>query len=253
MPQLPEVAEESIDQSAQVQARAAACADLDALGQAISGCEACLRLRRYCQEVAQGKIKRFGEWAYWGRPVPGFGDPAARILILGLAPAAHGANRTGRLFTGDRSGDFLFAALHRAGLASAPTSLHRDDGQALRGVYIAAAARCAPPANKPTPVELGNCRPYLLRELELLKDLQLVLALGGIAHDFYLRMIRETRAVELPLNKLRFAHGALHEVPGAPRLLDCYHVSQQNTFTGVLTDAMMDQIFARARAIVDLP
>lgn len=234
----------------------------------IPGCTACPRLRTYCQKVAAEKIKRFSGWTYWGRPVPGFGDPQASILIVGLAPAAHGANRTGRLFTGDRSGDFLYAGLHRAGLASQAESTDRADGLTLRGVYISAAGRCAPPQNQPTPQELAACRPYLQRELELLTNLRVLIALGALAHETIIRAAAEfavgsgarlasggAGSVGKPRqSRPRFAHGAVHSLSGwlgKPRLLllDCYHVSQQNTFTGVLTPGMLDEVIKHARAL----
>lgn len=243
---------------------AAACLTLSHLEALIPNCTACPRLRTYCQKVAAEKIKRFAGWTYWGRPVPGFGDPQASILIVGLAPAAHGANRTGRLFTGDRSGDFLYAGLHRAGLASQAESTDRRDGLTLRGVYISAAGRCAPPQNQPTPHELAACRPYLQRELVLLPHLRVIIALGALAHETVVRAaaefarqpgVRSTAAgAQNRPRKPRFAHGAVHSLDGwlgKPRLelLDCYHVSQQNTFTGVLTPAMLDEVIKHARAL----
>jgi len=209
-------------------------------------CERCPRLRRWCLEVAQTKVKRFREEQYWGRPVPGFGDPAARLLVVGLAPAAHGGNRTGRVFTGDRSGDFLFAALHRAGFASQPESVSRADGLSLRDCYIAPVARCAPPANKPTPGEIARCREYLAREWTLLEDLRAVLALGRIAMDGFLAMLRETGRVLPP--GLAFGHGAVHDLGGSVRLFCSFHVSQQNTFTGRLTPRSFDAVLRRVRA-----
>jgi uracil-DNA glycosylase family 4 len=207
-------------------------------------CERCPRLRRWCREVARTKVKRFQDQEYWGRPVPGFGDPRARLLVVGLAPAAHGGNRTGRVFTGDRSGDFLFAALHRTGFARRPESIGRDDGQRLRDCYIAPVARCAPPANKPTPAEIARCRDYLAREWALLPDLRAVLVLGRIAMDGFLAMLRETgRPVP---RHLEFAHGAAHDLGGGLRLFCSYHVSQQNTFTGRLTPRSFDAVLARA-------
>lgn len=188
-------------------------------------------------------MRRFADQEYWGRPVPGFGDPAARLLIVGLAPAAHGANRTGRLFTGDRSGDFLFAALHRAGLANQAESRDRDDGLELAGVWISPLVRCAPPANKPTPEEIAACRAYLARELELLVGVRTVLALGGIAWRGFLDVARERGEWTGPL--ARFAHGAQADV-GSLRLLGSYHPSQQNTFTRRLTPEMLDEVLARA-------
>jgi len=190
-------------------------------------------------------VKRFQDQEYWGRPVPGFGDPRARLLVVGLAPAAHGGNRTGRVFTGDRSGDFLFAALHRAGFASQSESVARDDGLKLRDCYVAAAARCAPPANKPLPAELARCREYLSREWALLTRVRAVLVLGRIGMDGCLAMLRETGR---PLPRgLAFAHGAAHDLGGGVRLFCSYHVSQQNTFTGRLTPARFDAVLAQAK------
>lgn len=235
---------------------AAGCSSLVELEGAIPGCSACPRLRAYCSAVADEKVKRFSGEVYWGRPVPGFGDAGARVLIAGLAPAAHGANRTGRMFTGDRSGDFLYAGLHRAGLCNQPTSVARGDGLRLSGVYIGASARCAPPQNRPLPEELAACRAYLRREIELLTELRVLLVLGGIAHEAVLRALPD-EALPQPRPRIRFAHGAEHRLlPALGRqelvLLDCYHVSQQNTFTGLLTPAMLDQVLARARALAGL-
>jgi uracil-DNA glycosylase family 4 len=195
--------------------------------------------------VAAVKVKRFREEEYWGRPVPGFGDPRARLLVVGLAPAAHGGNRTGRVFTGDRSGDFLFAALHRAGFASQGTSTARDDGLTLHDCYIAPVARCAPPANKPTPSEIARCREYLAREWELLTRVRAVLALGRIAMQGVLAMLRE-RGAARP-GRLEFAHGASHDLGKGVRLFCSYHVSQQNTFTGRLTPRSFDAVLASIR------
>lgn len=217
----------------------------------VVGCRRCPRLVRWRERVAIDKRAAFADWDYWGRPVPGFGDPAARILIVGLAPAAHGANRTGRMFTGDRSGDFLYAALHRAGLANRPESWSRDDGLKLRGVYITAALRCAPPANKPSAVERRNCRAYLERELEIFGGVRIILALGGYAFDHVLRILRD-RGGRVPAPLPRFGHG--QEVPlgrEGPVLLGSYHPSQQNTFTGRLTPAMLDSVLARAVALAE--
>lgn len=211
---------------------------LDQLNQEIIHCRKCPRLVRYREQVAQTKRRSFREWDYWGKPVPGFGDPGAELLILGLAPAAHGGNRTGRVFTGDRSGDFLYKALFRAGFANQPTSTHRGDGLLLQNAYVAAALRCAPPANKPLPSELANCRPYLERELELHR-IRAVLALGGIAMRVYLGLLKDERRIP-SLATFPFRHGASYKLPeGLPRLFASYHPSQQNTFTGKLTDAMM--------------
>jgi uracil-DNA glycosylase family 4 len=208
-------------------------------------CERCRELRNYCAEVAATRRRAYADAIYWGRPVPGFGDPHARIMILGLAPAAHGANRTGRMFTGDRSGDFLYAALHRAHLASQPTSTSHGDGLKLRGVFISAALRCAPPANKPTPRQLANCAGHLQDELRLLRP-RVVLCLGGIAWNAALRTLAsDGRTVPHP--RPRFAHGVEVRVDDLT-LLGCYHVSQQNTFTGRLTPSMIDAALARAKA-----
>jgi len=202
-------------------------------------CRACPRLVAWREEVAATKRAEFRDWDYWGRPVPGFGDPAARVLIVGLAPAAHGANRTGRVFTGDRSGDWLYRALHRARLARLPTSTHRDDGQALIGAYISAAVRCAPPGNKPTPAERDTCRPYFERELALLADVKVIVCLGRFAYDV-VATVMGLRA------KPAFGHLVEAQLPDGRTLLCSFHPSQQNTFTGKLTEPMFDAVFARA-------
>ena len=209
-------------------------------------CERCPRLRRWCRKVARTKVRRFADQRYWGRPVPGFGDPRARLFVVGLAPAAHGGNRTGRVFTGDRSGDFLFAALHRLGFASQASSLARDDGLRLDDCYVAAVARCAPPLNKPLPAEIARCRGYLAREWALLSRVAAVLALGRVAMDGFLAMLR-AGGRELPRG-LAFAHGAAHDLGQGQRLFCSYHVSQQNTFTGRLTPGRFDAVLARAKA-----
>jgi uracil-DNA glycosylase family 4 len=221
---------------------------------AIVRCEACPRLRSYCVEVARVKRAAYRDDAYWARPVPGFGDPAARILLLGLAPAAHGANRTGRVFTGDGrggSGDFLMAALHRAGLANRATSERADDGLVLRGVYIAAAARCAPPANKPLPEELAACRPHLAAEVAALPHLRVVVALGKVAWDAWLAFVGEHRP--LPQPRPVFGHGAVARLapegtrgPAGLTLIGCFHPSRQNTHTGKVTAGMYDAVFGQA-------
>jgi uracil-DNA glycosylase family 4 len=218
---------------AQVQAEIVACRD-------------CPRLVAWRERVARDKRAAYRHETYWGRPVPGFGHPEARVLVCGLAPAAHGGNRTGRVFTGDRSGDWLFAALHRAGFANQPTSSRRDDGLHLTGCYITACVRCCPPDNKPTPIERDRCLPFLLRELRLLRGVRCIVCLGGFAWDGVLRALREITALPRPLP--RFGHGAEVSV-GALTLLGCYHVSQQNTFTGRLTEAMLDAVFARAKVL----
>jgi uracil-DNA glycosylase family 4 len=217
----------------------------------VIACQRCDRLRRYCQDVAREKRRAYMDWDYWGKPVPGFGDPAARIWIIGLAPAAHGANRTGRIFTGDRSGDFLYAALHRAGLANQPTSQSREDGLQLRDVYISAAARCAPPANKPTPVEIANCAEYLDQEWELLKRKRVLLALGKIGWDACVRVAARHGAVGDA--SVAFAHGAKRRLSDSLTLIGSYHVSQQNTFTGKLTHAMFDRVLADCLTSASLP
>jgi uracil-DNA glycosylase family 4 len=199
--------------------------------------------------VALEKRRAFRDWEYWGKPVPGFGVAAARLLVIGLAPAAHGGNRTGRIFTGDRSGDWLYAALHRFGFANQPASTHRGDGLALIGTYVTAAARCAPPDNKPTPEEFDACRPYLERELQLQTRVRVVVALGRVAFDAYLRT-RRAAGQPVPHPRPRFAHAACHDL-GNLTLIGSYHPSQRNTQTGFLTHAMFDRVFATARRIID--
>jgi uracil-DNA glycosylase family 4 len=226
-------------------ASSAASDRLARLAARIARCTRCPRLVAHRERTAREKVARFRDWTYWGRPVPGFGDPAARILVVGLAPAAHGGNRTGRIFTGDESGNWLFAALHRAGLANQATSVSRDDGLALRGAWITAAARCAPPANKPTPAELAACRPWLLAEWALLPDVRVVVALGRIAHHAVLAAEAD-RGHVVPRPRPAFAHAAEHRLPSGLVLLDSYHPSQQNTFTGRLTRPMLDAVLARA-------
>jgi len=212
----------------------------------VVACERCPRLRAWCRRVAREKVRRFAQEEYWGRPVPGFGDPNAGLFVVGLAPAAHGGNRTGRVFTGDRSGDFLFAALHRAGFASQAASKGRDDGLALRGCYVAPVARCAPPANRPTPAELARCRDFLAREWALLTNARAVLVLGRIAMDGFLAMLREAGR---PLPRgLDFGHGRTHDLGEGVRLFCSYHVSQQNTFTGRLTPAGFDAVLVEVKA-----
>lgn len=217
---------------------------LDVLTHSITRCRRCPELRTYLETIGREKRRAYAECAYWAKPVPSFGDTAAHIVIVGLAPGAHGANRTGRMFTGDRSGDFLYEALHRAGFANQPTSTHRADGLQLSGVYITAAAHCAPPANKPTAAQLHNCNEYLIEELRSMKP-RVVLCLGGIAWKAVLAALRVTGA-PLPSRLPKFGHGDECAV-GEFTLLGSYHVSQQNTFTGRLTAEMFDTVLARAR------
>jgi uracil-DNA glycosylase family 4 len=219
---------------------------LDLLRAAIVECRACPRLVAWREQVARDKRAAHRDEDYWGRPVPGFGGPAARVLLCGLAPAAHGANRTGRPFTGDRSGAFLCAALHRAGLASQPTSTHRGDGLRLTDCYLSGVVRCCPPDNHPTPAERAACLPFLVRELRLLTNVKCIVCLGAYAWDGALAALRELG--EVPRPRPRFGHGAEALVPPY-RLLGCYHPSQQNTFTGRLTAAMLDAVLARAREL----
>jgi len=210
----------------------------------IVGCGRCPRLRAYCARVAREKRRAFRDETYWGRPVPGFGDPAARLLLIGLAPAAHGANRTGRVFTGDGvggSGDFLMAALHRAGFANIPTSQHPRDGLRLRDAFIAAAVRCAPPDNKPLPDELANCLPHLDAEVAALPRVRVVVALGRIAFDAYLRLLKQRGIAVAP--RPEFGHARAHRLADGRTLIGCYHPSRQNTNTGKLTAKMMDEVF----------
>jgi len=214
---------------------------LEKLNQQIVSCRKCPRLVEYREEVARERRFAYRDCEYWGKPVPGFGDPRAELLILGLAPAAHGGNRTGRIFTGDRSGDFLFRALYRAGFANQPTSTDPSDGLKLKNAYIAAGARCAPPGNKPLPSELSNCRPYFERELEILRP-RALLALGSIAMRVFLGLLKDRGEIK-SLAAFRFAHGASYALPrDLPRIYASYHPSQQNTFTGKLTEAMLARV-----------
>ena len=219
---------------------------LNVLHQDVTACTLCPRLRAYCGEVAATKRRAFADQEYWGKPVAGFGDPNASLWIIGLAPAAHGANRTGRIFTGDRSGDFLFAALHRVGYSNQPTSVHREDGLALTDCYISATARCAPPGNKPSPREVLNCSGYLDREWTLLRKKRSILALGKIAWDAALALAARNGIVR-PKSRPSFGHGAMVELTPSLRLIGSYHVSQQNTFTGRLTEAMFDAVLCTCR------
>lgn len=232
---------------------------LRALNEEITACRRCPRLIEHCTRVAVEKRASYRDERYWGRPVPNFlpeaatGDAGAdtpiRLLLVGLAPGAHGANRTGRMFTGDRSGDFLFAALHAVGLASQPTAVHAADGLVLRGMAITGAGHCAPPGNRPLPAELDLCRPFLARTLDALPDLRVAVTLGGIAHEALLKTYSDRGWWRGPRAAVRFAHGACYrfETPGVPAIFACYHPSQQNTFTGRLTQAMLRQVLASAR------
>ena len=220
---------------------------LQRLDREVTSCRLCPRLVEWRERAAANPPRRYEGERYWARPLPGFGDPRARVLIVGLAPAAHGGNRTGRIFTGDRSGDWLFAALHRAGLANQPESVSRDDGLRLIDAYVAAVVRCPPPGNRPLPAERDNCLPYLVRELALLDRVRSIVALGSFAWDGALRALRD-HGEEVPRPKPRFGHGAEATV-GRYALLGCFHPSQQNTFTGKLTEGMMEAVFERAREL----
>ena len=221
---------------------------LGALSVRIASCRLCPRLVKHREASAADPPRRYRGEEYWARPLPGFGDLKARVLIVGLAPAAHGGNRTGRMFTGDRSGDWLFRALHEAGLANQPTSVHAGDGLRLTGAYITAALRCAPPANKPRPIEMRRCQPYLLEELTLLKDVRVVVALGKIGWDAYLRA-RRAAGLSLPRPLPRFGHAARSAMPDGTVLLGSFHPSQQNTFTGKLTRPMLRYVFSLAACL----
>jgi uracil-DNA glycosylase family 4 len=216
------------------------------LEQRVVNCRLCPRLVEWREQVAREKRASFAQEEYWGRPVPGFGDPRARVFVLGLAPAAHGGNRTGRVFTGDRSGDWLFASLHRTGFANQPESIRAGDGLRLEDTWIAAAVRCAPPANKPLPSERDNCLPYAAEELELMTRVRVIVALGAFAWDAALRLHGGVRP------RPKFGHLAEAGLPGERRLLGCFHPSQQNTFTGKLTEPMLDAVFERARELAEL-
>jgi uracil-DNA glycosylase len=224
-------------------------AELARLAREVHACTRCPRLVAWREAAAADPPRRYRGERYWARPLAGFGDPAAEVVVVGLAPAAHGGNRTGRIFTGDRSGDWLFAAMHTAGFANQPTSERRDDGLRLSGAYVAAVVRCPPPANRPLPVERDNCLPYLVRELELLERARVLVALGSFAWAGALRALA-LRGAEIPRPRPRFAHGAEAEVGGYV-VIGSYHPSQQNTFTGKLTEPMLDAVFARAREVAE--
>jgi uracil-DNA glycosylase family 4 len=223
---------------------------LRVLAREITACERCPRLRKYCREVAATKRRAYLDWEYWGKPVPAFGDPKAQVLVIGLAPGAHGSNRTGRMFTGDRSGDFLYRALYETGFASQAESNSREDGLELRDIYITAAVHCAPPDNKPSTAEFGTCRNYLERELDLLPRVRVVVALGRLAFDTYLSILKD-RGVIASRASFEFGHNRRFQTaPGMPILNSCYHPSQQNTSTGKLTREMLRDVFEGARAEV---
>ncbi|MFQ5651608.1 MAG: uracil-DNA glycosylase [bacterium] len=215
----------------------------------ITNCDRCSRLVQWRQKVARDKVRRFADHTYWGKPVPGFGDLNARVLVVGLAPAAHGANRTGRMFTGDRSGDWLYRSLHKFAFASQPQATGLDDGLVLRDCYITASLRCAPPQNKPTSQERSNCFHYLIEEMKLLSKVKVVVALGRLAFDTTVRVLQERNAFEVETRPV-FAHGSEAPVNGHLTLLASYHPSQQNTFTGKLTESMFDSVFSRARELI---
>jgi uracil-DNA glycosylase family 4 len=221
---------------------------LQVLQNQIITCRACPRLVRWRERIAREKVKRFAGQKYWGKPNPSFGDPRARLLLVGLAPAAHGGNRTGRMFTGDESGNWLYRALYKAGFANQPTSIHRGDGLKLTDCYITATCRCAPPQNKPLPKEIGNCKPFLLHEINLLKNIRVVVGLGRIGFEAALKAYREAGKIE-PSRKLLFSHCAVHLL-GQFTFIASYHPSQQNTFTKRLTEPMLDRVFTTARKIL---
>lgn len=223
---------------------------LTSLQDQITRCRLCPRLVEWREQVAREKVRRFADQKYWGKPVPSFGDPRPRLLVVGLAPAAHGGNRTGRIFTGDRSGDWLFRALHKAGFANQPSSVSRDDGLRLKDCYVTAAVRCAPPLNKPLPQEIANCRPYLMRELRLLGRVRVIVALGRLAFD---AVIASVGLDENGKARPKFGHGVETRLKQGVAMIASFHPSQQNTFTGKLTEPMFDRVFTRAREIISAP
>jgi len=225
---------------------------LQQIHETIVACERCPRLRTYCQGIGETKRRAYIDQTYWARPVPGFGDPRARILILGLAPGAHGANRTGRPFTGDGSGDFMYPVLHELGLASKPKAVHRDDGLTLRHTWIASVVRCAPPGDKPLPQEIRNCAPHLTREIEALPRVRVVVCLGKIAFDGYLAHLLQTGVITRK-SEYAFSHGAHYRLPNGLQLLATYHPSLRNTNTGRLNSIMFTRVFVRARDLAGLP
>ena len=221
--------------------------ELERIQKKVVRCRLCPRLIQWREQVARDKTKRFSDWIYWGKPIPSFGDPNARLLLVGLAPAAHGGNRTGGMFTGDRSGDWLYRALHKAGFASQPDSISREDGMKLKDCYITASCRCAPPLNKLLPQELANCRPYLLSEVRCLKRVRVIVGLGKIGFDTVVASLRDLGSVDI-VRKPKFGHGVEYEFESGLTLIGSFHPSQQNTFTGRLTESMLDAIVTRARA-----
>lgn len=223
---------------------------LQSLQKTVIECRKCPRLVQWREKVAREKVARFNEWDYWGKPVPSFGDTKARLLIVGLAPAAHGANRTGRMFTGDRSGEWLYRTLHKFGFANQSASVAHDDGLLLQDCYITASARCAPPKNKLLPKELKNCRPYLLKEIQLLRNVRVIVALGKVAFDTVYDAYRELELTSLP-RRLFFSHRKEYALNGHQTLIASFHPSQQNTFTGKLTEKMFDAVFRRAKQFID--
>jgi uracil-DNA glycosylase family 4 len=222
---------------------------LISLNKKIITCSKCPRLVEWREEIAKTKTKRFKEWEYWGKPVPGFGDPKAQVLLVGLAPAAHGANRTGRMFTGDESGNWLYRALHRAGFANQKSSTNSDDGLKLKNCYITATCRCAPPQNKPLPEEVRNCRPYILEEFRLLKNLRVIIGLGKIGFDAAFDCLKELKWTDLR-TRPKFSHGICVTITPKLKLIGSYHPSQQNTFTGTLTEPMFDMIFRKTNTFL---
>jgi len=220
---------------------------LTALQEQITNCRLCPRLVEWRELVAREKVRRFADQEYWGKPVPSFGDPRARLLVVGLAPAAHGGNRTGRIFTGDRSGDWLFRALHKAGFGNQPISIGRDDGLRLKDCYVTAAVRCAPPLNKPIPQEITNCRPYLIRELNLLHRVRVIVALGRLAFDAAIASVGLSEEIK---PRPKFGHAAESSLKQGITMIASFHPSQQNTFTGKLTEPMFDRVFTRAREVI---
>jgi len=225
--------------------------ELEVLNQEIIACKKCPRLVNYLAEVAQVRRRAYRDWDYWAKPVPGFGDPRARLMLVGLAPGAHGANRTGRMFTGDSSGNFLYKVMYETGFASQPTSITRDDGLKLLDCYIGAAVRCAPPDNKPLPAEIHNCRPYLEREIALLRNLRVVIALGRLGFDGYLAILRSQGKIARR-GDFVFGHDKVHRTgTDQPVLISSFHPSQQNTATGKLTEAMFRAVFRRARKLLN--